>query len=114
MWMQSLRVVFLAPMSYESWCAAKGHSGNPVTSETWLTGFAVVALALAVVLFIWTYAKHRRTENNLRDNITNLTITTFKLRQKKDQLVAANKDLQRAIAELSRKQAAVLGTMKSR
>jgi len=113
MWMQDLQTIFLALTPYEQWDAARGTAGTSFTSEPWLTGFAAVALALSVILLFWAYANHRRTESKLRDNITDLTITTFKLRQEKDELAATNKELQQAISELSRKQVAVLENMKS-
>lgn len=111
--MQGLQAIFLALTPYKQWDAARGTAGTSVTSEPWLTGFAVVALALAVILLFWAYARRRRTENNLRRNITDLTITVFQLRQEKDQLAAANKELQQEMAEFSRRQVVALESMKS-
>jgi cell division protein FtsB len=78
-----------------------------------LTAFAVFALALAVVLLFWVAAKRRRTEGNLKQNIADLTVSTFKLRQERDELAAANKELQKAIAGLSSKQAEIMENVKS-
>ena len=111
--MQGLQAIFLSLTGYERWDAARGTIGTSFGAEPWLTGFAVVALTLAVILLLWVYAKRARTEVNLRQNITDLTITTFKLRQEKDELAAANKKLQRAITELSGKQAAALENMRN-
>ena len=113
MWIQGLQAIFLAVTPYKQWDADRGTAGTSFTSESWLTGFAVVALALAIILLLWVYAKRARTENKLRNSITDLTITAFKLRQEKDELAATNKKLQRAIAELSERQAAVLENMRN-
>ena len=113
MWIQGLQAVFLALTPFKQWDADRGTAGTSVTFEPWLTGFAAVALALSVILLFWTYAKRIRTESNLRKNITDLTITVFQLRQEKDQLAAANKELQQETAELSRRQVAALENMKS-
>ena len=70
-------------------------------------------MPVAVILLLWVYVKRARTENGLRIKITDLTIANYELRQGKDELAAANKKLQQAIAELSGKQAAVLENMRS-
>jgi hypothetical protein len=113
MWMQGLQAILLALTPYKRWDAARGTAGTSLASEPWLTGFAVVALALSVILLCWEYTRRRRTESNLRDNITDLTITIFKLRQEKDELAASNKELQQEMAELSRRQVVALENMKS-
>ena len=107
---QGLQTVFIALTSYKQWDAGRGAS---IEAESVLTWLAVAALALSIILLFWVYAKRARTETQLRQNITDLTVTTVKLRQEKDELAAANKRLQEAIAELSGKQAAVLENMKS-
>jgi cell division protein FtsB len=110
MWIQGLQAISLALTSYKQWNAGRPTS---VPGESVLTWFAVAALALSVILLFWVYAKRARTETKLRQNITDLTVNTYKLRQEKDELAEANKKLQGAIAELSGKQAAVLGNIKS-
>ncbi|KPK41694.1 MAG: hypothetical protein AMJ65_08990 [Phycisphaerae bacterium SG8_4] len=112
MWMQGLQAVLIGLTSYKQWNAGQGTIGTSLTSESLLTWFAVVALAISVILLFWVYAKRARTETKLRENITDLTVTTFKLRQEKDELAAANKKLQQAVSELSGRQAAVLENMK--
>lgn len=109
MWIQGVQVISVALTSYEQWSAGKGTS---VTAESALTWFAVAALGLSVILLFWVYAKRARTETKLRQNLTDLTVTTYKLRQEKDELAAANKKLQEAIANLSGKQTAVVGNTK--
>ena len=113
MWIQGLQVVFISLTGYERWAAAKRGIGTSVAYESELTWFAVAALAISVVLLLWVYAKRARTEIKLRQNITDLTVTSYKLRQEKDELADANKKLQEAIAELSGKQAVVLGNIES-
>jgi cell division protein FtsB len=114
MWMQGLQPIFLGLSAYERWNAARGAFGTSFGAEPWLTWFAIVCLITAVILLLWVYTKRARTEKELRNTITDSTITIFKLRQEKDELAAANKKLQQAIAELSEGQAAILQNMKSR
>ena len=104
MWIQGLQVVFLALTGYERWAAARGG----LEYESHLTWFAVAALGLSVMLLFWVYAKRTRTETKLRQNLTDLTVTAYKLRQEKDELAAANMRLQEAIAELSGRRVTVL------
>ncbi len=113
MWIQGLQAMSLGLTAYERWDAARGAFGTSGV-EPWLTWFAIVSLTLAVILLLWVYTKRARTEKELRNNLTDSTITIFKLRQEKDELATANKKLQQAIAELSEGQAAILQNMKSR
>ena len=108
MLIRGLQAISVALTSYKQWVAGKGTS---ITVESALTWFAVAALGLSVILLFWVYAKRARTETRLRQNITDLTVTTYKLRQEKDELAEANKRLQEAIAEMSGKQAAVRGNL---
>ena len=114
MWTQGLQAIFLGLTAYERWGAARGAFGTSFGVEPWLTWFAMVALTTAVILLLWVYAQRARTEKELRNNILDLTITVSDLQQEKDELSAANKKLQRTIAELSEGQAAILQNMKSR
>ena len=114
MWMQGLQAIFLGLTSYERWDAASGTFGTSFGAEPWLTWFAIISLTLAVILLLWVYAKRARTENKLRNNVLDLTITVSDLQQEKDILAAANKKLQQTIAEFSERQMAVLENMKSR
>ena len=114
MWIQGLQAITLAVTARDRWSGAGSSLRGGSHTEWLLTAFAIVALALAVVLLFWVAVKRRRTEDNLKQNITDLTVTTFKLRKERDDLAAANKELQQAIAELSRRQAAVPESAKSR
>ena len=105
MWIKGLQVISVALTSYKQWSAGKGTS---IPAESALTWFAVAALGLSVILLFWVYTQRARTETKLRKNLTDLTVTTYKLRQEKDELAAANMRLQEAIAELSGRRATVL------
>ena len=113
MWMQGLQPIFLGLTAYERWDAARGAFGTSGV-EPWLTWFAIVSLTLAVILLLWVYAQRTRTENKLRNNVLDLTITVSDLQREKDELAAANKKLQQTIAEFSGRQMAALENMKSR
>ena len=114
MWIQGLQVISLAITGKERLPRHSISISSGYSSEWLLTTFAMAALGLAIVLLFWVAIKRKRTEDNLRNNITDLTITTVKLRQQKDELAATNKELQQLVNELSRKQAEILGTVGSR
>jgi len=114
MWTQGLQAIFLGLTPFERWDAARGAFGTSFGVEPWLTWFAIVSLITAVILLLWVYAKRARTENNLRNDILDFTISVSNLQQEKDELAAANKKLQQTIAELSEKQVAILQNMRSR
>jgi cell division protein FtsB len=105
MWIQGLQAISITLTSYKQWSAGRS---TPIEGEAMLTWFAVAALGLSVILLFWVYTKRARTEAKLRQNLTDLTVTTYKLRQEKDELAAANMRLQEAIAELSGRRVAVL------
>ena len=121
MWIEDLQNLLLALTPQQRWSAARGSAGSaPLPFEPLLTGFAIVALIVSAILMLWVTLKRRRNERNFRANITDLTINTFKLRQERDrlrrerdQLGITNRELQKAITELSMKQAAVLEDMHS-
>ncbi|UCE48717.1 MAG: hypothetical protein JSW47_00945 [Phycisphaerales bacterium] len=112
---QVLQVISLAITAKQRWPGPSSSSISSGSSNEWLlSAFAMAALGLAIVLLFWVAIKRKRTEDNLRNNITDLTITTVKLRQQKDELAATNKELQQLVNELSRKQAEILDTTRSR
>jgi len=65
-----------------------------LTAEAQFTVFAVVALIISLILVFWVIAKHKRSEDRLKQNIARLT--------------AANEKLRQEIAELNREQIEVL------
>ncbi len=105
---QGLHVISLALTPIERWEAARGPFDTASTAEAWLTGFAVVALIISVILLFWVFAKYRRSENYLNQKITELTIVNVKLRQENAELTTTNEKLRQENAELYRKQVEVL------
>ena len=105
---QGLHVISLALTPIERWEAARGPFDTASTAEAWLTGFAVVALIISVVLLFWVFAKYKRSENYLNLKITELTIANVKLRQENTELTTTNEKLRQENAELYRKQVELL------
>ena len=92
----------------ERWEAARGSFSIGSAAEWLLTVFAVVALIISVILLFWVFAKYRRSEHRLNQDISELTITNIKQRQENDELTATNEKLRQENAELYRKQVEVL------
>ena len=105
---QGLHVISLALTPIERWEAARGPFDTASSAEAWLTGFAVVALIISVILLFWVFAKHRSSEHCLNLKITELTVTNIKLRQENAELTTTNEKLRQENAELYRKQIEVL------
>ena len=105
---QGLHVISLVLKPIERWEAARGPFDTASTAEAWLTGFAVVALIISVVLLFWVFAKYKRSENYLNLKITELTIANVKLRRENTELTATNEKLRQENAELYRKQVELL------
>jgi len=108
MTIQGLYVISLALKPIQRWEAARGSFNPDSAAKAWLTVFAVVALIISVILLFWVFAKHKRSENRLNLRITELTITSVKLRQENAELTATNEKLRQENAELYRKQVEVL------
>ena len=72
----------------ERWSAARSSFDGTSSGEEWMVVIAVIALVISVILLIWTFVKHSRTENLLRRKVSELNIT--------------NKRLQREIAEFNK------------
>lgn len=105
---QGLHVISLALTPIERWEAARGLFDTDSSGMTLLTGFAVVALIISVILLFWVFAKHRRSEHRLNLKITELTITNVKLRQENTELTTTDEKLRQENTELYRKQVEVL------
>ena len=84
MTLQGLFVVLLTIGAKESWSAARGALSEDSSTGTWLIAFAIVALVISVILVIWSFAKHSRSENLLRQKVSELTITGKQLRREID------------------------------
>ena len=83
--LQELYVVLLTVGARERWSAAGSSLDGASFAGGWLIAFAIVALILSVILVVRTFVKYSRTENLLRQKISELTVT--------------NKHIQREIAE---------------
>ena len=81
MTVQLLYVVLLAIGAKERWSAAKSGFNGASSAEGWMTALAVIALIIAVMLTIWSLVKHKRSENFLRQKISELTIINNRLRK---------------------------------
>jgi len=105
---QGLHVISLALTPIERWGTARHPFDTTSLGVVLLTGFAVVALIISVILLFWVFAKHRRSEHRLNLKIAELTITNIKQRQEIAELTATNEKLQQENAEIYRKQLEVL------
>ena len=81
--------------------------------ERLLTAYAVVSLALSVILLFWVSQGHKRIELCLGRELAESAVASAKLQQKNDELTVANKELRQTIAELSGKQDEVPETVTS-
>jgi len=84
MTLRGLFAVLLTIGAKERWSAARGALSQNSATGTWLIAFAIVALVISVILVIWSFAKHRRSENLLRQKVSELTITGKQLRREID------------------------------
>ena len=78
---QVLYVIFLALTPTEQWGAAKQPFNASSTAEVWSTGFAMAALIVSVILFLWLIAKYGRSEDRFRQEIARLATYNDELRQ---------------------------------
>ena len=98
---EGLYTISLALSAGEKWKAAGTPFGIGSTSEVLLTASAVVALILSEILLFWVFSKYRRSEQQLNQKLTDLTIVNVKQRQESNKLNAANKKLQQELDELT-------------
>lgn len=76
---QLIQVFFLALASTERWAAAKQPFRDLSAVESWLTGYAMAALIISVILVFFLSAKHRRSLECFRLKIASLTADIDKL-----------------------------------
>jgi len=88
MTMQKPFIILSTLGAKERWSAARSSFDGTSSGEEWMVVIAVIALVISVILLIWTFVKHSRTENLLRRKVSELNIT--------------NKRLQREIAEFNK------------
>lgn len=76
-----------------------------VFSVEWmLTTFAVVSLALSVILLFLVYGEHRRSERHLNQELNTSAARNAELVKQNYQLELTNRELRQAIVEFSGKQ----------
>lgn len=104
-------MISLALTQVEGWKAARGlfvdSSGTAL-----LTGFAMVALFIAVMLLFWVFYTYRRTEHRLNLKVADLSVTSIKQEQEITKLTETNEKLRQENTELYRKQVEVLENVK--
>jgi hypothetical protein len=81
-----LQGVFLALTPSERWSAAKSPAGGSLTTEQWLTLFAVLAQIVSLAVVFWLVAKKKRLEHKRKQEISRFSDTSEELRQKIDEL----------------------------
>ena len=97
---EGLYTISLALSAADKWNAARTPFGIGSTTEVLLTGLAVAALIISEILLFWVFSKYRRSEQQLNQKITDLTVINVKQRQENEKSNAANKKLQKELAEL--------------
>jgi septal ring factor EnvC (AmiA/AmiB activator) len=98
---EGLYVISLALSATEKWKAAGSPFSRSSKTDGWLTVLAVVALIISEILLFWVFSKYKRSEQQLNQNITDLTVANVKLRQEKEKSTSANAKLQQELAELT-------------
>lgn len=104
--------VYLAPTAGTCSAAARGLLALSPRTESLLTAYAVVSLALSVILLFWAMHQHRLIQSRLSQELADSTAVIGKLQEKNDELTAANEELRSTIAELPAKQQKVQETVK--
>jgi len=77
-----LQVVLLALTPTERWAAARNPLNGSSAVEGWLTGFAMAALIISLILVFFLSANHKRSLDRFRRKIDVLTTEIVELKQK--------------------------------
>jgi hypothetical protein len=101
---QILVSVSLAPTAGTHLTAATGLLALSAGVERWLTAYAIVSLALSIILLFWVAHGHKRIELCLSQKLVESAAASAKLQQKNDELTVANKELRQTIVEQSSRQ----------
>lgn len=101
MTIQGLYLISLALSSDEKWQAARSSFDAGSIAEGLFTGLAVVALIISEILLFYVFSKNKRSEAQLNQRITDLTIANVKLRQEKDKSNLAIEKLKKEVDELT-------------
>lgn len=105
-----LQIIFLALTPTERWAAARHPFNGSSAVEGWLTGFAMAALIISLILVFFLSAKHRRSLDNFRCKIDGLTAEINELRQEIAELsqYASDAEPDQAPSEESERPVAIL------
>jgi len=76
-----LQVVLLALTPTERWAAARNPLNGSSAVEGWLTGFAMAALIISLILVFFLSANHRRSLDSFKHKIDALTSEIKGLKQ---------------------------------
>lgn len=98
---EGLYTIFLALSATERWKAAATPFGIGSKTEVLLTALAVAALLISEILLFWVFSKYRRSEQQLNQKLTDLTVINVKQRQENEKSNTANKKLQQELGELT-------------
>jgi len=101
---QILLSVSLAPTAGTHLTATTGLLALSAGLEGFLTAYAVVSLALSLILMFWVAHGHKRIELCLSQKLAESAAASAKLQQKNDELTVATEKLRQTIAKLSSKQ----------
>jgi hypothetical protein len=105
-----LQVVLLALTPSERWAAARHPFNGSSAVEGWLTGFAMAALIISLILVFFLSANHKRSLDSFKRKIDGLTTETTGLKQEMAGLrqYAPDTEHEQAPSEKSEKPVAVL------
>jgi len=101
---QVLLSVSLAATAGAYSAGATGLLALSAGGERLLTAYAIVSLALSVILLFWVSQGHKRIELCLGRELAESAVASAKLQQKNDELTVANKELRQTITEQSSRQ----------
>ena len=98
---EGLYTISLALSAADKWKAARTPFGIGSKTEILLTASAVAALIISEILLFWVFSKYRRSEQQLNQKLTDLTVTNIKQRQENKKSNATNKRLQQELDKLT-------------
>jgi hypothetical protein len=81
-----LQIVLLALTPTERWAAARHPFNGSSAVEGWLTGFAMAALIISLILVFFLSANHRHSLDSFRHKIDGLTTEIQELKHKSEEL----------------------------
>jgi hypothetical protein len=103
--------ISLAPIAGGQLAAATGLLALSAGAEWLLTAYAIVSLALSVILMFWVSHGHRRIEHYLSRELADSVAASTRLQQENDELTASNEELRQTIAEQSPRQQEVVASV---